>query len=80
MTLDRRVFSGFDGKRIVGGDRRGVLGAAIQAKETAGSADKKKIIVGGHPWVYAATSRSTTSSDLDRIFADMSTPACRGSN
>ena len=53
---------------------RGQLSAGFaQAKRRPSSASKKKIIVGGHPWVYAATQpKYDIYPILDRIFADMS--------
>jgi len=63
MALDRRQFL-----RSTAG---GVL--ALAAGAAAGGNSQKKIIVGGHPWVYAATQpQYDIYPILDRIFADMS--------
>jgi sugar phosphate isomerase/epimerase len=49
------------------------LGPVCSAAEKAAPANKKKIIVGAHPWVYAATQpKNDIYPILDRIFADMS--------
>lgn len=69
MALNRRGFLSSTGKALLGA----VVGATLQAKEKIGPAEPKKIIVGGHPWVYAATQpKNDIYPILDRIFADMS--------
>ncbi len=63
MALDRRQFL-----RSTAG---GLLTLAAGAAEDGNS--QKKIVVGGHPWVYAATQpKYDIYPILDRIFADMS--------
>lgn len=73
MALDRRGFLGSTAKGLLAATAGAALGRISPAKETAGSTDKKKIIVGAHPWVYAATQPNYDIYPiLDRIFADMS--------
>jgi len=52
---------------------RTALAQVARVEEKASPAGKKKIVVGGHPWVYAATQpKHDIYPILDRIFADMS--------
>jgi sugar phosphate isomerase/epimerase len=67
MALDRREF--------LDATAKGVLAAAagVSLGQACWGADKKKIIVGAHPWVYAAIQpKYEIYPILDRIFADMS--------
>lgn len=69
MALDRRSFLSSALSAAAGMS----LGRACLGQEKTGSASGKKILVGGHPWVYAATQPSYEIYPiLDRIFADMS--------
>ena len=71
MILDRRQFLSSTAKAMVAATAGATLGPAVRAAETAGP--EKRIIVGGHPWVYAATQpQYDIYSILDHIFADMS--------
>lgn len=71
MTLDRRQFLDSTIKGLLATAAGSALGATVGAAQNAGP--RKKIIVGGHPWVYAATQPGHDIYPiLDRIFADMS--------
>jgi sugar phosphate isomerase/epimerase len=71
MALDRRQFLGSTAKGLLATAAGATLGRTVRA---AGNADPpKKIIVGAHPWVYAATQPNYDIYPiLDQIFADMS--------
>ena len=69
MALGRRQFLGSTAKGLLAAATGAILGPACRAEDKAG----KKIVVGGHPWVYAATQPDYDIYPiLDRIFADMS--------
>ncbi len=73
MTLDRRDFLGSTAKGLLAVATGATLVRVCLAKEETRPADKKKIIVGAHPWVYAATQpKNDIYPILDRIFDDMS--------
>jgi sugar phosphate isomerase/epimerase len=73
MALDRRGFLGSTARGLFVAAAGGSLGRVCSGREKAESAGKKKIVVGGHPWVYAATQpKYEIYPILDRIFADMS--------
>jgi sugar phosphate isomerase/epimerase len=73
MALNRRGFLGSTAKGLFAAAAGAALGQICRAEEKAGLASKKKVIVGGHPWVYAATQPNYDIYPiLDRIFADMS--------
>ena len=73
MALDRRGFLGLTAKGVLAVAAGVALGRVSAAEEKAGARGKKKIVVGGHPWVYAATQpKNDIYPILDRIFADMS--------
>ena len=73
MTLNRRNFLGSTANGLLAAATGAALGRVGRAEEKAKPADQKKIIVGGHPWVYAATQPNNDIYPiLDRIFADMS--------
>jgi sugar phosphate isomerase/epimerase len=73
MALDRRGFLGSTVKGLFAAAASVSLGQVGWGQEKAGSTSKKKVIVGGHPWVYAATQpKNDIYPILDRIFADMS--------
>ncbi len=69
MRVDRRRFLTSTAKGLF----VAAAGAALDSACRAQDKPAKKIIVGGHPWVYAATQpRHDITPILDRIFADMS--------
>jgi sugar phosphate isomerase/epimerase len=72
MTLNRRGFLSSTAKGLFAA--AGVsLVPACWSQAKADSTNKKKIVVGGHPWVYAATQpKNDIYPILDQIFADMS--------
>jgi sugar phosphate isomerase/epimerase len=71
--MDRRDFLSSTAKGLLAVATGAVHGRVCWAREKTGPADKKKIIVGAHPWVYAATQPNYDIYPvLDRIFADMS--------
>jgi sugar phosphate isomerase/epimerase len=72
MALDRRGFLNSTAKGLFAAAAGVSLGRIGQGQEKTGSTSKK-IIVGGHPWVYAATQpKNDIYPILDQIFADMS--------
>ncbi len=72
MALDRRGFLSSTARGLLAAAGAG-LGRIGRATEKPDSAGQKKIIVGAHPWVYAATQpKNDIYPILDRIFADMS--------
>ncbi len=73
MVLDRREFLGSTAKGLLATAAGASLGQICSGQGETESAGKKKILVGGHPWVYAATQpKNDIYPILDRIFADMS--------
>jgi len=77
MALDRRRFLGSTGKGLLAGATGMGFISSCRSTETdnlrSGSRSQKKVIVGGHPWVYAATQPDYDIYPiLDQIFADMS--------
>ena len=73
MTLNRRGFLASTANGLLAVATGAALARVCRAQEKAGTADKKKIIVGAHPWVYAATQpKNDIYPILDQIFADMS--------
>jgi len=69
MILDRRHFLGSTATGLLAA----VLGTSCRSTQSDRSAGAKKIIVGAHPWVYAATQpKYDIYPILDQIFADMS--------
>lgn len=73
MALDRRQFLSSTAQGFLAAAASAALGHVCRAEEKTGPADKKKIIVGAHPWVYAATQPNNDIYPiLDQIFADMS--------
>src|SRR5512143_3135655 len=72
MTLDRRAFLGSTAKGLAAVAWVS-LSRVCSGKEKTDSTRQKKIVVGAHPWVYAATQpKNDIYPILDRIFADMS--------
>jgi len=73
MTVDRRDFLSSTAKGLLAAAAGVSLVPACWSQEKADSTNKKKVVVGGHPWVYAATQpKNDIYPILDRIFADMS--------
>ena len=70
--LDRRRFLGSTLAVALAATTGGILGSGCRSVRR-GSRAKKKVIVGAHPWVYAATQPNYDIYPvLDGIFADMS--------
>jgi sugar phosphate isomerase/epimerase len=73
MALDRRGFLGSTARGLFAAAAGVGLGRICQGGEKPDATGKKKIVVGAHPWVYAATQpKNDIYPILDRIFADMS--------
>ena len=71
-TINRRrlLGSGFAAALTIA--TGGILGSSCQSTQNSAKS-KKKVLVGGHPWVYAATQPNYDIYPvLDKIFADMS--------
>ena len=72
-AMERRDFLGSTTKAFVAAAVVGPLGSCGRGEEGREAPAKKKIIVGAHPWVYAATQPNYDIYPvLDQIFADMS--------
>jgi sugar phosphate isomerase/epimerase len=70
--MNRRRFLGSSGAAVLTAATGGVLGSSCRSTQN-GARSKKQVLVGGHPWVYAATQPNHDIYPvLDRIFADMS--------
>jgi len=73
MVLDRRQFLKSTAQGSLAAATGVFLGASCRSTQSSSSASRKKVLVGGHPWVYAATQRKYDIYPiLDQIFADMS--------
>jgi sugar phosphate isomerase/epimerase len=74
MALDRRQFLGSTARALLAAGVGGSLVSTSRGDEENGVPEvKKKVIVGAHPWVYAATQpKYDIYPILDQIFADMS--------
>jgi sugar phosphate isomerase/epimerase len=73
MVLDRRRFLGSMARGLFATAAGTGLSPICRSAEKPDSTGGKKIIVGAHPWVYAATRpKNDIDPILDRIFADMS--------
>jgi len=71
-TLDRRRFLASGTATVLTVVTGGILGSGCRSTQND-ARPEKKILVGGHPWVYAATQPNYDIYPvLDRIFADMS--------
>jgi sugar phosphate isomerase/epimerase len=71
-ALDRRRFLGSAVATALVATTGGILGPGCQSLRGK-SGPKKKVVVGAHPWVYAATQPNYDIYPvLDQIFADMS--------
>ena len=69
--LNRRRFLGSGAAAVLTAATAGILGSSCRSTQS-GAKSKKKVIVGGHPWVYAATQPNYDIYPvLDGIFADM---------
>lgn len=70
-TLNRRRFLGFGATVALAAVTGGTLGSSCH-RTLSSVKSKKKILVGGHPWVYAATQPNYDIYPiLDQIFTDM---------
>jgi len=70
-TLNRRRFLGSGAAAALTIATGGILGSSGCCTQSEAQS-KKKVIVGGHPWVYAATQPNYDIYPvLDQIFADM---------
>jgi sugar phosphate isomerase/epimerase len=73
MALDRRCLLGSAAKGLLAAVGGAILSTGCRAAQNGASRRDRKVIVGGHPWVYAATQPNYDIYPiLDRIFADMS--------
>ncbi len=73
MALDRRQFLGSTAYGLLTAATGTLLGTSCRSTQNSNSAGQKKVIVGAHPWVYAATQpKNDIYPILDQIFADMS--------
>jgi len=71
-TLNRRRFLGSGAAAVLAVATGGILGSGCRSTQS-GARSQKKVLVGGHPWVYAATQPNYDIYPvLDQIFADMS--------
>jgi len=71
-TLNRRRFLSSGAAAIFAVAMGGILGSSCHSTQR-NARSKKKVLVGGHPWVYAATQPNYDIYPvLDKIFADMS--------
>ena len=71
-TLNRRRFLRSGTATVLTVAAGGILGSSCRSTQSDAKPEKK-ILVGGHPWVYAATQPNYDIYPvLDRIFADMS--------
>ncbi len=71
-TLNRRHFLGSGAAAVLTVATGGILTSGCRGTQS-GARSQKKVLVGGHPWVYAATQpKNDIYPILDQIFADMS--------
>ena len=71
-TLNRRCFLGSGMATVLTVATGGILESGCRSTQSDAKS-KKKVLVGGHPWVYAATQPNYDIYPvLDQIFADMS--------
>jgi len=72
MALDRRRFLDSTVKGLFAATTGALLGTSCRSTQSRSSTKVKKVIVGAHPWVYAATQpKYDIYPVLDQIFADM---------
>ena len=70
--VHRRRFLGSGAAAVLTVATGGILGSSCRSTRS-GARAQKKVLVGGHPWVYAATQPNNDIYPvLDQIFADMS--------
>jgi len=70
--MNRRCFLGTGAAAALSVATGGILGSGCRSAQSA-ARSQKKVLVGGHPWVYAATQPNYDIYPvLDQIFADMS--------
>ncbi len=73
MALDRRRFLNSTAKGLFAAATGALLHSSCRSTQNSSPATKRRVIVGGHPWVYAATQpKYDIYPILDQIFADMS--------
>ncbi len=71
-TVNRRRFLGSGAAAVLTVAAGGILESGCRSTQSA-ARSQKKVLVGGHPWVYAATQPNYDIYPvLDQIFADMS--------
>ncbi|MHC4745523.1 MAG: sugar phosphate isomerase/epimerase family protein, partial [Planctomycetota bacterium] len=71
-TMNRRCFLGSGAAAVLTLATGGILGSGCRSTQSKAKPEKK-ILVGAHPWVYAATQPNYDIYPvLDQIFADMS--------
>jgi len=71
-TLNRRRFLGSGAATVLTVATGGILGSSCRSTQSD-ARPEKKVLVGAHPWVYAATQPNYDIYPvLDQIFADMS--------
>jgi sugar phosphate isomerase/epimerase len=71
-TLNRRRFLGSGAAAVLTVVTGGILGSSCRSTQSD-ARPEKKVLVGAHPWVYAATQPNYDIYPvLDKIFADMS--------
>jgi sugar phosphate isomerase/epimerase len=71
--LNRRCFLGSTATGLLAAATGAFLGASCRSMQSGSGTKQKKVVVGGHPWVYAATQpKYDIYPILDGIFADMS--------
>jgi len=70
--MNRRLFLNSGAAAVLTTVTGGIFGSSCRSTQSD-ARSKKKILVGGHPWVYAATQPNNDIYPiLDQIFADMS--------
>jgi len=73
MALDRRGFLCSTTKGFLAAVTGALLSTGCRSPQSHSGNREKKVVVGAHPWVYAATQpKYDIYPILDRIFADMS--------
>jgi sugar phosphate isomerase/epimerase len=71
--IDRRCFLGSAAAGLLTAATGTLLSTSCRSTQSHSCATGKKVVVGGHPWVYAATQpKYDIYPILDTIFADMS--------
>lgn len=71
ISVNRRSFLGTGAAAGLAAAASGLLGSCCRCRQS-GASSHKRVLVGGHPWVYAATQPNYDIYPiLDQIFADM---------